>query len=171
MTTRRKLLSASLALASTYALSGCGFHLRGTFNVPFNTLYLQMTPNTPFSTWLERRLKAETHLKIVDQRDDAEAILQLVSENRNRDVLTFNDAGRVREYRLTMSISFRLTAPDGYEYLPTTRLSTIRDISYSERNYLSQETEEATLYRDMTFDLVEQLISVLGAVKPRKATL
>ncbi len=166
MTSRRTLL-AGLSLASALTLTGCGFHLRGTAQVPFKTLYLKMPPNTPFSSWLERRLRAQTTLTLVHRPEDAEAILELVNESKSRDVLTLNDAGRVREYRLESAVQFRLTSPSGEDYIPVTRLSTIRDINYSEDNYLTQNSEEATLYRDMTFDLVEQIIAMLYALEPK----
>ncbi len=158
---------AGLAGAASL-LTGCGFKLRGAYKTPFKTIYLEMTPNTSFSSWLERRLRAETDLEIVRVKKDAQAILQLVDETRSESILTINDAGRVREKRLEMAIVFRVVAPDGYEYLPSTRLSTIRDLNDSEQNYLSRDTEKATLYRDMTFDLVEQMMSVLETIKPRR---
>jgi LPS-assembly lipoprotein len=40
-----------------------------------------------------------------------------------------------------------------------------RDLSYTETPALSKEIEEATMYRDMQSDIVQQIMRRLGAVK------
>ena len=71
------------------------------------------------------------------------------------------------KYRLGWDVTFKLAAPDGYEYLPPTTLSARRDLPYTIRNYLSRETEEATLYRDIERDIVVQLMRRIEAAKAK----
>ena len=168
MTTRRQLLGA--ALLGTLSLSGCGFRLRGTFNLPFKTIYLQIPANTPMSTLIRQELAAESTVTIVDDPADTEAILEYLGQQRSSDVLSINDLGRAREYELTLSIEFRVTSPDGYLYMPSTRLSATRSLSYSESEFLSRAREEQFLYRDMQADIVNRLMHHIEAIKPRSET-
>ena len=165
MTTRRQLLGA--ALLGTLSLSGCGFRLRGSFNLPFKTLFLQIPANTPMSTLIRQEIAAQSTVTIVDDPSEAEAILEYLGQSRSRDVLSINDLGRAREYELTLSLEFRVTSPDGYLYMPSTRLSTTRSLSYAESEFLSRSREEGFLYRDMEADLVNRLMRHIEAIKPR----
>ena len=150
---RRALLAAA---AASLALTGCGFRPRGRFTVPFETVYLQMSDQSTLKWELRRHINAETNARVVDQMADADAILSIVSQSRSRVVQTYNDIGDAREYRLGWDVTFKLAAPDGYEYLPPTI-----------RNYLSRETEEATLYRDIERDIVVQLMRRIEAAKAK----
>ena len=166
MTSRRQLIGAA-ALLGAAGLSGCGFRLRGSFDAPFKTMYLQMAENTPFSTVLERQIRAGSSIEIVNDPNEAEAILVLMNQTRSSDILSINDAGRAREYELTMTIDFRVSSPDGFDYLEPTTLSATRDMSYSEIQFLSREKEENFLYRDMEKDLIGQLVRYIEAIKPK----
>lgn len=159
---RRGVLAA---LLTAPLLSACGFRLRGSFTAPFETMFLQMNTNTPFHTVLKQSIERGSNVRIVRRAEEAEAILEIIRMDRSRDVLTFNDTGLAREYELTLEVEFRLTAPDGWEYVPATRLVTSRDLTYSESEFLSREKEEATLYADMENDLVAQLVRYIEAAK------
>ncbi|MDO5531725.1 LPS assembly lipoprotein LptE [Sutterella sp.] len=165
---RRSALTAGAALLGSLALGGCGFRLRGSFEAPFSTIYLQMTENTRFSGLLKRTIESGSNIKCVRSPKEAEAILELLSNRRGRDVLTINDAGRAREYELTLTIAFRCTAPDGYEWIESTTLSARRDLSYTESEFLSREKEEEVLYQDMEGDLIAQIVRRIEAARERK---
>lgn len=159
---RRGILAA---LITAPFLSACGFRLRGSFTAPFETMYLQMTTNTPFHTVLKQSIETGSNVRVVNRPQEAEAILEILRMECSRDVLTFNDTGLAREYELTLDVEFRLTAPDGWEYVPPTRLSSSRDLTYSESEFLSREKEEATLYADMENDVIAQLVRYIEAAK------
>jgi LPS-assembly lipoprotein len=43
-----------------------------------------------------------------------------------------------------------------------------RDISFNDTDVLAKETEEQQLYRDMQFDMVQQIMRRLAAAQPAK---
>jgi len=166
VTSRRHLLGA--ALIGALPLTGCGFRLRGSYSTPFKTLYLQMPENSYLAVRLRQELLAGSDVTIVNTPSEAEAILELLSDSRSRDVLSINDTGRAREYEITLSLSFRVSNPSGIDYMEAVTLTASRDLTYSESDFLSREKEEAFLYRDMEADLVNQLIRRIEAIKPPK---
>ena len=113
MTSRRHLLGA--ALIGALPLTGCGFRLRGSYSTPFRTLYLQMPENSYLAVRLRQELLAGSDVTIVNTPSEAEAILELLSDSRSRDVLSINDTGRAREYEITLSLSFRVSNPSGID--------------------------------------------------------
>ena len=131
-------------------------------------MYLQMAENTPLSTALKRQILAGSSIEIVSDPNEAEAILVLMNQTRSSDILSINDAGRAREYELTMTIDFRVSSPDGFDYLEPTQLVATRDMSYSEIEFLSREKEENFLYRDMEKDLIGQLVRYIEAIEPKE---
>ena len=161
---RRARLIAALALSG--GLVACGFRLRGARELPFETIYLGFPPNSPFGTELARNIRAGTRTRVIEQRDKADAVLEILSELREREVLALNAQGRAREFQLRLKLAFRLTDTRGREFIAPTTLGAQRDVSFNDAQVLAKESEEALLYRDMQTDLVQQLLRRLAAAKP-----
>lgn len=161
------VLSVSLwsILSLSLAPSGCGFKLRGARDLPFETIYLGFPPNSPFGTELARNIRAGTRTRVIEQREHADAVLEILSEAREREVLALNAQGRAREFQLRLTLSFRLTDNKGREFISPTSLGARRDVSFNDAQVLAKESEEALLYRDMQTDLVQQLLRRIAAAK------
>jgi LPS-assembly lipoprotein len=155
-----------VTLAATLALlSGCGFHLRGTASLPYETLHVAAPKSSAFAIELRRAVKAGTKTRIVDEPKEAQATLQLVGEAREKIILSLSGGGRVREYQLRYRMVYRLVDPDNKELRPATQIALHRDLSYNDADTLSKESEEALLYRDMQSDAVNQLLRHLQAAR------
>ena len=88
---------------------------------------------------IRRMLKGGTNITLVDTAEEADAILELVSSGRNREVVSLNMRGEAREYELTLQLTFRLINQDGAEFLPPTTFTGSRDMTYNEEDYLSRD--------------------------------
>jgi LPS-assembly lipoprotein len=161
--TARCLIGSALALA----LAGCGFHLRGQATLPFNTLYVQAAPLSPFALQLKRAVQSGSSTKVIDRPEQAEAILQILQELQEKEILSLGAGGRVREFQLRYRVQFRLTDEKNREHIPATEIILKRDYSFNDDQVLSKESEEALLYRDMRADAVYQMVRRLQAAKPQ----
>ena len=94
------------ALACTLLASGCGFHLRGQVTLPFQTLYVNMPVNDKVAADIRRMIAASTNVTIVSQANRADAILELLSSGRHREVISVNMQGEDRDYELTLNMTF-----------------------------------------------------------------
>jgi len=143
-------------------LAGCGFRLRGTADVPFQTLYV---PNSDsgIALDLKRNVQAGTQAKVVDDAKQAEAILAFSEENREKNILSLNSQGRVREFQLRYRVGFRVHDGKGGEYIPQTAIILTRDITFNDTDVLAKEAEEQLLFRDMQSDMVQQIMRRLAA--------
>ncbi|WP_426087964.1 LPS assembly lipoprotein LptE [Janthinobacterium sp. PSPC1-1] len=163
---------AALALGLTVLLSACGFHLRGSdgsFMLPFATMYIGLPETSPLAIGLKRYIRAIGSTEVVDTKDGADAVLEVLSDperNRTKTILSLNKNGRVQEYQLGYSINFRVLDKAGNQLLAPTTISLVRPITFDESQVLAKETEEAALYRDMRNDLVQQIMRRLAAIKP-----
>jgi LPS-assembly lipoprotein len=161
---RRTLLGLTLATPAL-VLSGCGFRLRGSASLPFETLYIALPANSSFGAELARNLRAGTNVKLLEAPAGAQAVLEISGDTRDREVVSVNAQGQVREVRLRQSVSFRLHDGQGQDLIPTSTLFTRRDVNYDERQILASQAEESLIYRDMQTDLVQQLLRRLAALK------
>jgi LPS-assembly lipoprotein len=159
---RRKLIIAALAV-----LPACGFQLRGTANVPFETVYVPAGGGIALD--MKRSIQAGTRATVVDDPKSAEAVLQFTEETREKEILSLTGTGRVREYKLHYRVGFRLHDNKGADFVPQTRLTLSRDITFNDSEVLAKEAEEQLLFRDMQNDMVQQIMRRLAsAQRPRK---
>ncbi|HZD20314.1 MAG TPA: LPS assembly lipoprotein LptE [Burkholderiales bacterium] len=145
-------------------VAGCGFHLRGSVAVPFDTLYI---PNAKsgIALDLKRNIEAGTSVKVVEDPKTADAVLELAGENREKIILSLTGTGRVREFRLRYTVNYRVHDGKGVNYVPTTLVQLTRDVTYNDADILAKESEEELLFRDMQSDMVQQLMRRLAAVE------
>jgi LPS-assembly lipoprotein len=166
---RLPLLRALAALLVVAVLAGCGFKLRGSdgsYNMPFHSIYVGFPETSPLGTELKRNLRASDSVVIADKPEGADAQFVVMAETRGRQILSLNNLGRVREYLLTYTLTFRVIDAKGAEMLAPTEITLKRNMAFNELEVLAKESEAALLYRDMQSDLVQQIMRRLAAMKP-----
>ncbi len=157
-------------------LSACGFQLRSVGDYPFKTLYANFAINSPLGVELRRNLLGTGRIEVwsdPSQMLKADAILDILGEERQQVVVGINALGQVRELQLRLRVRFRLRTPDGVTWIDAVELAQQRDLSFTETAALSKEIEQAMMYRDMQTDIVQQIMRRLAMVKPpnKAATL
>lgn len=173
----RRLVGAGAALASM-GLSGCGFALRQAPTFAFESLQLSGQENTVVSRALQQALVA-SGIRVVNVSSvgpvvagaspspvaGAQVLLHVIQDRHERVVSGQTNAGQVRELTLRARFRFRLSTPAGKYLIEDTELLLERDISFSETAALAKAAEEATMFRDMDSDIVQQVLRRLAAVK------
>jgi LPS-assembly lipoprotein len=157
-----------LVLLAVFLLSACGFHLRGsgsTAVLPFATVYLGMG-DSPLGLELRRSITNNGGTAVVADPKAAQATVDVTSELREKTILSLNSQGRVREYALSYRVIFRVKDNKENELLAPTEVVLRRILSFNESQVLAKELEEATLYRDMQSDMVQQILRRVAAIKP-----
>ncbi|WP_313303269.1 LPS assembly lipoprotein LptE [Diaphorobacter sp.] len=155
--------------AAVPLLAACGFRLRGAPDFSFKSIYVKAPHGSQLARELVRTLKGAggdvVVITDVARMNEAEAICNILSEQRERVVVGLNASGQVRELQLRLRLHFSVSGPQGQEYVPSTEMLQQRDVSYNESIALSKEGEEAMLYKNMQTDLVQQLMRRLARVK------
>lgn len=159
----------TLALCSVLVLGGCGFHLRGAADLPFTSLYIQAPPTSLFAVQFKRIVTTSSGTDVVDDPKAAQATLQLLLEQREKEILSLSGGGRVREFQLRYRVRYRIVDKAQQEIVPSSEILLRRDFSFNDQEALSKESEEALLYRDMQTDAVQQLLRRLQVVKTTPA--
>ena len=161
---RRPLIA--LLLPAGLALGGCGFRLRGSQTYAFDRIAVLPHPGGPLAIELRRSFgPAVQVLAPGAPLTQAQVVLDMLQEQREKTVVGVNASGQVREFQLRLRVRFRLRTPGGVELIAPTEVLLQRDISFNETAVLAKEAEEGLLYRDMQLDAVQQLVRRLAAVK------
>lgn len=161
----RKPMRSVIAISLALLLTGCGFHLRGPSNIPFATMYIKGPQYSPFVVQLKRAITAGSHTKLTDDPKEAQAILDISGEQRSIQILTLTSGGRVGEYRLYYTVSFRLYNNKNQQFLPLTSIALHRELTFNDAVVLAKTDEENMLYKNMQTDAVQQMVRRLEAVK------
>jgi LPS-assembly lipoprotein len=169
---RRRALGRHLChlVAGVLSLSlvACGFELRKPPEFAFKTIYANVASTSVLGVELKRNLAALGNVQLITdaaQAKDAQVVLDILQDQREKTVVGMTPAGQVREFQLRIRIRFRLRTFGGKELIPDTEMLQQRDISFNESAVLSKEAEEGLLYRNMQTDIVQQLMRRLAAVK------
>jgi LPS-assembly lipoprotein len=166
---KSRVARVAAVVATVALLAGCGFQLRGAsgqYTMPFQSIWLAFPDTSPLGTELKRNLRAGDSVAVEGDPAKAEALFDVLSEQRGKSILSLNSQGRVREYLLTYTLVFRVRSARGAELLGPTEISLKRNMAFDEAQVLAKEAEERLLYRDMQSDLVQQIMRRLVAIKP-----
>jgi len=93
--------------------------------------------------------------------DDATAVLEIPVDNVVTDVLTIGDNARVREFRITHTVRFRLLDADGQVLLEWQNLRQAREVSFDEQKILAGSREQEYLEKELAETLSRMLVSRL----------
>lgn len=164
----KRRVFGGLAWLLVPALAGCGFALRQPVDFAFQSLYAAVAPTSSLGIELKRQLRSSGNVQLITEpaeQKNAQVILEILQEQREKTVVGVSTTGQVREFQLRLRLKFRLRTPQGKELIPETELLQQRSLSFSEAFVLAKEAEEALLYRNMQSDMVQQILRRLAAVK------
>ena len=164
---QRRFCLNLLATGMTLSATGCGFALRKAPDFAFKTLFSPFAESSTVGNELKRSLESGGNLRVITdarQIDQAEVILDVLQEQREKTVVAVNASGQVREFQLRIRFSFKLRSAKGKELIPPTDIVQQRDISFNESAVLAKESEEGLLYREMQRDIVQKIMSRLAAL-------
>jgi LPS-assembly lipoprotein len=160
---RRSLV---VALLATGLLMGCGFKLRGNQNFAFSSIAIQPSPGGIMVQQLRRSFGGTVQVLGADVPvAQAQVVLKILGEQRDKVVVGVNSSGQVLEFQLRLRVRFRLDTPQGKELIAENEITQQREVSYSESAALAKETEMANLYVDMERDIAQQIQRRLAAIK------
>lgn len=147
-------------------LGGCGFKLRASQDFAFQTLAIQPNPGGGVALELRRSFGDAVRVLAPDEPlTQAQVVLEVLQELREKTVVALNSSGQVREFQLRLRVKFRIRTPQGVELVPDSEIVQKRDISFNESAVLAKEAEEGLLYRNMQSDIVQQLMRRLAKVR------
>lgn len=147
-------------------LSACGFHLRGSYSLPWETIYITLPEFDVMRAEIKRHVEASTQTRIVSDAKEARATLAIMRNDQLRSILSLNAKGFVREVQLTRIFAYKIVDANGKEIAAPGNIVIQREMTFDDEQLLAKGSEEGMIIRDMQSDLVQQLLRRLSAAKP-----
>ena len=159
-----RLITGILSLA--LLLTDCGYQLRDNVELPAQMAKTQMVVGDEYSM-LARRVRVMLEQNGVQfvGGNEASAILEIPVNNVVTDVLTIGDNARVREYRISHTVRFRLLDAQGQELVGWQNMRQAREVSFDEQRILAGSREQEYLEKELAETLSRLLISRLESVQ------
>lgn len=158
------------ALLLAVSLAACGFQLRGSYSLPWDTLYLGLPENNEMYAQIRRGIEASTQTRVVGDPKAARASLVILGNTQAKSILSLSGAGLVREFHLTRTFVYKIQDAEGRELVPVNQIILQREMTFDDTRLYAKEAEEAMIWREMQDDLVRQLLRRLAAAKPKSAS-
>ncbi len=154
----------SLVLVATL-ISGCGFHLRGTIELPASLtegkIFVEST-DLDLIDLLNNSLSSN-NATVTDEKAGS-TLLRLTKSNYRRTVRTTDASGIATGYRLRYDVDYIVISPEGEILKPVTSVRQERNIDYSASQQLQIDEEEEFLKSDMRREIVLQVMRQLSKI-------
>lgn len=161
---RRNALNTLFILLAFALVAGCGFKLRGQVPLPFNSIYVEAGSGSSLGDGLKQAIRGQG--KLAEKAEGAALRIKVLSESREKTILTLSASSRVREYRLSYRVSYTAEDATARVLVAPTTLNLTRDFTYDDTQVLAKEGEETALNRTMAQDALRQVLAQLSYLKP-----
>lgn len=140
-------------------LGACGFHLRGTVELPaaMVSTYVDGERYPDLARSLRDQLQA-SNVRLVESVVNATARIHLINETRTRRILSVDVNGQANAYELIYQVSFEVLDTEGKTLLPLQTLSRSRDLNVSGGNLLGKSSEEQQIYDSLLLAMASAIL-------------
>lgn len=142
----------------TLGLMGCGWHLRGSADLPEGTEVAIETSDTQLERGLATLMEA-SGVPLTSDPAKATNTLRVGEERFDRRVLSVDErTGKVREYELAYSLRFSVTDAQGAEVISPQTLVLNRNFLFNENEVLGSAREQEVLVQEMRREAVRNIL-------------
>lgn len=158
---RRGLVFFSILITCcSLLISGCGWHLRGSYEFPpsMARIYLDGTARYSKLGVAIHSAFQGTNSQLVSDRQQATAILRIHADKADQRILSTDKSGRASEYEISYLLSFKVEDITGMELVSEQQVSTRREHRFDPANVLATGGEVEQLKQDMVRSSVQQML-------------
>ncbi len=156
---------ALVVAALVVSLAGCGFHLQGRAALPvqFKLSYVEAHDRQSDFVQGLRNALLVSGVELTEDTKAATATVHVLDDKHTQRILSVSPDNLPREYELTYTVRFSVTAGDK-ELLSPQEVETSREYSFAVSELLAKENEEAILQAALAHDLVDVVMRRLSSL-------
>lgn len=157
---RINLLIAAIGLVAT----ACGYHLRGSVDMPvaMKKLYIQGA-----GPGLIEAMRASLNVSdavLVGSPDQAGLVIRVARDDMRRRVLSLNESGKATEFELTYTLEYVLLNSQGQVLSNTLTTEINRDYFNDQEDILAKNNEEIVIRQEIYRQAVRSIFARASAV-------
>lgn len=147
-------------------LTSCGFHLRGTQEMPMHLKTIAILPDSAYTPLQRDIRKALRHADVeIVASPTGVYSLQLDNDNLSRSIMVIGTDGQAKQEELIYTLHYRIIPP-GADPLPPQVIKVQRILNVDFNRTLGQAQEEDTLIGEMRAEITAQLMRRLSVIEP-----
>ena len=161
----RKIRIKLLFLVIAITLSSCGFKLKGSYEIPYQTIYLQAAGESRVGRIMKRQIQRKSNIEIVQTLSAAEATINILEEVSTRAVAVLSNVGGVDEYELIYTVRYRIGPGQNSSSMQEGQIVLRRKITHSDLDIAAKSNEEDVLINDMASEAATGILVRLSRTK------
>ena len=155
----------AIAIVLLLSLSACGFRMAGKADLDpvFEKTYVgYQGGGREVAALLERQFRANDIKTVPEQ--EADVIVNILYERRDREILAVDEQGKVREFELIMRVGVVAKSIEGDNYLENQDIRLSRPVLFDINDVLGSQREQEAIYQEMREDISRLIIYRLQTV-------
>ena len=154
-----------LFLIVLMTLSSCGFKLKGSYEIPYQTIYLQAAGESRVGRIIKKKLQRRPNIEIVQTLSAAEVAINILEEASTRTVAVLSNAGSVDEYELIYTVRYKIELSENSSSSVERQILLRRKITHSDLDIAAKSNEENSLIDDMASEAATSILVRLSREK------
>ena len=152
-------------------LSGCGWRLRGSVDLPASIETVYLTGVARYSELGNAIYNAfaGTNSTLVSSPAQAKATLHILSDKAEKRILATDSTGRASEYEVTYVLQIKLLDHEGKTLIEEQSVRAKREYRFDPANVLASDSQVARLQKEMVGFSVQQMLLRINAGLRSKA--
>ncbi|MFN3882807.1 MAG: LPS assembly lipoprotein LptE [Nitrincola lacisaponensis] len=138
--------------------SGCGFKLRGLYDIPESLKRVAIDAGSQQDSQLSRTLEQALEANGVVIDNQAPYRIELLQQGITRRTLSLDSSARASEYELRGEVTFQVSDRDGNLLLPERTLMSERAYNVDSSNITASDSQEPILRQQIHQDLAQQIM-------------
>ncbi len=166
----KKLITLLLTVTM---VSACGWHLRGSLNLPSDLKAIHISNQSQTDITLSElvRVLGSNGIERAENLEQAQYSIRLSNEREERRSISVSSSGLVSEYELTHEVDYSIADADGNILAPLTTARVIRSYNYDRNDVIAKNEEESLIRKEMRTQLAAQILNRLRFLnKPATAS-
>jgi LPS-assembly lipoprotein len=159
-----RLLTALGIFLCLINVAGCGFHLRSwNLQNSVESVYIAGGTRSSIADALKQALR-QADVKEADSAGEAQYVIEVQNERRDRRSASVTGNTRVAEYELQHEVLYSIRDSTGKLLSPSQWISTERVYQVDRENIVGSSEEQTLVEKEMRDDLVQQIFRALNTI-------
>ncbi len=149
----------AVILVMALLLSACGYHLRGSLELPANMKNIYVEGGSALLLEQFKQVMRASSAKLSDSRNEAGIVIKIFNENFDRRVLSLSSRGKSNEFELSYRLDYEFANAKDALLMERQSVEVRRDYYNDQQFVIAKDAEEAGIRNEMYQQAVSTIVN------------